>query len=94
MGLFGSKKKDDPQEVVIVDPKEKKSFTEQLFGSKKNKKVAFSREWRVTCKIRKYGSFVIRARDSTDAEDKLYEKIKAEGLPNRYYWEVREITQE
>jgi hypothetical protein len=91
MGLF-SKKEDEPQKVVVVQPKEKKSFTESLFGSKKNKQVSFSREWRATCKIRKYGSLVIRASDSTDAEDKLYSKIKEGNLPNRYYWQMTEIT--
>ena len=93
MGLFSKKEK--PQEVVIVEQQKKKSLSEAIFGSKKKPtQMAFSREWRATCRIRRYSSFIIRAIDDHEAEEKLYNKIKEENLPNRYYWRLEEITME
>lgn len=94
MGLFDRKQKAQPVYIVNANQPEKKSFTQSLFGKKDKKSEAFSREWRASCKVKRYPSFVIRARDSQDAEDKLYKKIKEENYPQRYYWNLEEITLE
>jgi hypothetical protein len=95
LGIFSKKEKPMPVYVVNGSPPEKKSFTQSLFGKREKKSgEAFSREWRVSCKVKRYGSFIIRARDKEEAENKLYKKIDDERLPNRYYWTMTEITME
>lgn len=96
--LLGKKKEAQPVYLVSKDSGSKPSFTQSLrnaFSRKKKSSVEpFSREWRATCKIRRYKSFIVRGRDYSDAEEKLYQKIEAEGMPHRHYWNLEEITLE
>jgi hypothetical protein len=93
MGIFSKNK-----EKTVVAERSKPSFTQSLrsaFNKPKKLQVETpTKEWRASCKIRRYKSFIIKARDYSDAEEKLYQRIQEERYPYRYYWNLEEITLE